>query len=137
MVDDLAVLRAFLASNADLSALVGTRVWGRRREPKENWKPSDGACVVFARRGGTGDRDQLGKVVSFSYQFKCYGGGAVVPAQELSATAVYRAVYDALNVASNYQILGCQTEGMAVDLEEPDTGWPYSLAFFRVQFRNS
>ena len=126
MVDDLAKLRAFLAANSGLTALTGTRIWARRRAPKENWKPGDGACVVLSRRGGQGNMNQTGKVLSFSYQLKCYGGGSTVPAQELSAANVYRAVYDALNNANSFDILGCQPEGMVVDLEEPDTGWPYS-----------
>lgn len=67
-------MRDFLASQSALTAVVGTRIWARRRAPKEKWKPSDGACVVFARRGGQGNKDQLGNVISASYQFKIYEG---------------------------------------------------------------
>ena len=137
MVDDLAVMRAYLAANAGVSAIVGTRVWARRRTPKAGWKPSDGGCVVLSRRGGTGDKDQLGNVISVSFQFKCYGGGADVAAQEYNAAQLYRAVRDALAGGADATVLGIQADGHAIDLDEPDTDWPYTLAFFRAQFRNS
>ena len=137
MIDDLAVVRAYLVAQVAVTSITGTRVWARRRTPKSGWKPSDGGCIVFARRGGTGDKDQLGHVFSTSFQFKCYGGGADVATQERNAAQLYRVVRDALNVGGNESILGMQAEGQAIDLEETYTGWPYTLAFFRAQFRNS
>jgi hypothetical protein len=119
---------------APVIALVGDRVYARRRTPPETWKPADGPCIVFSRRGGNW-HDEENSAVSISYQFKVYGGDVHQHKQELGAVQLFRALYDGLLFSHCRPIMGIQCEGMPADLEEPATGWPFTLAFFRVQYR--
>lgn len=138
MIDDLYLLRQFLVANAALTALVSTRIYAARNSPIEGWKPGDGACVAFKRRGG--GQDESGAMISSSFQFKCYGTGGSVSAQIASANAVYRALRDALNYKTSLAILGAQEEGRGSTFGTPlETAgdFPYVLCFFRVQFRET
>lgn len=135
MIDDHAIVRTFLAANAGVTALVSTRIHAALDSPPDGWKPSTGACIVFKRRGG--GQDESGKVITASFQFKCYGAGGNLNQQTLSAEGVYRALRDALNYQPSYALLGAQEEGRATPLKEPDLEWPYTLAFFRCQLRKT
>lgn len=137
MIDDYAILLDHLETNGPLVALAGSRIHPALSVPPEGWKPGDGALIAFMRRGGLVPMDERGRAISVSYQFKCYGGGANLYAQKISAEGLYRALYDALAFTTSGTILGAQPEGTAGSLEEPDAdaNWPFMLAFFRVQFR--
>lgn len=134
MIDDLVRLRQRLVESASIATITGDRIYARRRTPPETWKPSDGACIVFSRRGGNW-HDEENAAISVSYQFKVYGGGIHQHQQEWESQQLFRAVYDHLLFSRCHPIMGCQCEGFPADLEEPDTGWPYTLAHFRVQYR--
>lgn len=136
MINDQAILRNYLAAASGVKALTGSRIYASRNVPIEGWKPSAGACLVFKRRGDL-PLDESGMAISASYQVKCYGGGGNLNQQLVSAQALYRAVYDVLNFGTSYNILGSQKEGGGDVLTEPDTDFPYVLAFFRVQLRKT
>lgn len=136
MIDDHKILRDYLVADAPLTALVADRIYAAREVPVKGWKPNSGACVVFKRRGGP-PTGESGQVIIVSYQFKCYGGGANDGQQTLSAEAVYRAVYDRLHFAQSYDILGAELEVGGNILPEPETGWPFVLAFFRLRLRKT
>jgi hypothetical protein len=134
LIDDHVVLRNFLVDKAPLAALVGSRIFAGRDTPPVGYAPADGSCLVFARRGDA--QDESGAFLQHSYQFKCYGGGETDSAQIINANLVYRALYDVLNYRSSHLVAGGQREGGGQVLQEPDTLWPYVLAFYQVQFRN-
>lgn len=135
MIDEHSILRSYLAANATLTALTSTRIHAALDSPPDGWKPATGACLVFKRRGGR--QDESGKVITASFQFKCYGAGGNINQQTLSAESVYRALREALNYTGSYALLGAQEEGRATPLKEPGIEWPYTLAFFRCQLRKT
>lgn len=135
MVDDLAIVRAWLAADAGVAALCGTRVHAALRTPPEGWTPDSGSCLVFNRRGGTQDQAAITQIVSL--QIKCYGGGATHHERVLAANEVYRTLFDAANDRCNGTVLWAQKEGQGQTLNEPDTGWPYVLCFYRAHVRNA
>lgn len=131
-------MRTFLLGNAALYTLTGLRIYAARNSPIEGWKPADGACIAFKRRGG--GQDESGKMISTSFQFKCYGTGGSVDAQVISANGVYRALRDALNYRTSLAVLGAQEEGRGSTFGTPletEGDFPYVLAFFRVQMRET
>ncbi len=121
--------------NTALPVLAG-RVYGSLRQAPEGWKPEDGACIVFAGRGG-GGHGESNTMLSVSMQFKCYGGGVHLNAQKQSARALYKLLHETIVHRPTYKIMGCQAEGTGIDLEEPETDYPYVLGFFRFQLRNT
>lgn len=136
MIDDHLIVRNFLATNATITTITGSRIHAGLDTPPEGWQPADGALITFKRRGNV-PLDERGAALSISYQIKMYGGGGNVSQQILSAEGLYRAVYDALNYGQSYEILSAQKEAGGEPLLEPDTGWPYVLAFFRAQMRKT
>lgn len=135
MNSDIEEIVNFLKLDSGVIALTTTaRIYGGRSEPPAGYKPNDGSCIVFKRRGRR-TIDESNVVLSNSYQFKCYGGGANEAAQRFAADALGRAVYDALVHQSNSIIFSAQPDGGADIIEEPDTKWPYELAFYRVQLK--
>ncbi len=86
------------------------------------------------RRGGT----SRGKTpqVNPSYQFKCYGGTS----SHGDAETVYRALWDRLagkemQMTASGMILQAEEEVMGQTLTDPDSGWPFVLAIFRIKMR--
>ena len=121
--------------NSALPVLAG-RVYASLREAPEGWKPEDGGCIVFSGRGG-GGHGESNTMLSVSLQFKCYGGGVHQLAQKVSARAIYKLLHEAIVHKPTYKIMGCQAEGTGIDLEEPESGLPFVLGFFRFQLRNT
>jgi len=138
VVDDLLLLRQFLVAVSDLTDVVSTRIYAGRNTPIEGWQPSDGSCIAFKRRGG--GQDESGRMLTTSFQFKCYGSGGSVSEQIINGNTVYRALRNALNYQTSYELLGAQEEGRGVTFGTPlgsEENHPYVLAFFRVQFRET
>lgn len=138
MIDDLYLMRQFLVTNYAIGVKVGTRVYAGRNSPAEGWNPAAGSCIAFKRRGG--GQDELGTMVSTSFQFKCYGGGGTIPEQVVAANALYRTLRDVLNYTQSYEMLGAQEEGRGSTFGTPletEGDFPYVLCFFRVQFRET
>ncbi len=128
MIDTSEVIRAFLIIQPLLTALTGQRLWAERDTPPEGYALSAGPAICFKRRGGGLDYEAV--VLRPSVQFKCYGPS------ELAANQVYRALFDGLSRAGTGLILAAELETQGQTLYEPDTGWPYVLAFFKFQIIN-
>lgn len=124
MVDVQAAVLGFL--EARLPAV--KHVAGQDKPPKGH-KPNDGNLIVFKTRGGSHshDADHLFP----SMQFKCYA------ATELAAMQLYGSLFDALNHQSGDGIKWSESETIGQPLYEPDTSWPYVLAFFNVTVANT
>jgi hypothetical protein len=131
MVDGLQIVRTFLLANSALTDLIGTRLWAGETEPPHaaSYQPADGAAVVFTRTGGT--QSEQNDLLTERYQFKCYG------ATPYDADTTARVLDDALGYRGSNLILGAVRESAANLLREPDTNWPFALAFYRVQVRNA
>ena len=127
MIEPHGLIRAFLADDAALVALVGTGIYAGRDVPPPDVTPGDGDCLVFKIRGGNTHYDDA--LIYPSVQFKAYA------TSEVGAYAVYRALRDALHNGHDSNILHAEEEGLGQPLEEPDTEWRYVLAFFTVLLR--
>lgn len=127
-------LRSYLVAQAQLTALVGQRVYAETDTPPAGYTPADGAAICFKVRGGNDDYSDALQNVSF--QFKCYGTGGSANAQVVSARAVSRALHAVLQNAGNPAIRGARREALPTVLAESDTGWPFALTFYRVMIAN-
>ena len=124
MIDVPAVLRSYLVAQAPLATLTGTRIWSERSAPIAGYKPADGGAIAFLIRGGA--VLYRGGVGRASVQFKCYG------VDELTANAVYRALYDVLNNSQGPGIKNAFIDILGQSLTEPETGWPFVLTYYTV-----
>jgi len=129
MIDEMDLLRDFLLTVPGLTALVDDRIYAGRNVPPPDYRPTTGPAVTFRTRGGEGDYEDA--LLNESLQFKCYGETAV------EAHETYRALVDALNLACSANILHAELEVAGQQLEEPETLWPLTLAYFLVLFRQS
>ncbi len=129
MVDVHDIIRDYLLTNGALTALVSTRIYAGRSVPPKTYAIGDGACIVFRVRGG--NEDYEGALLRPSVQFKCYA------VTEADADAVYRTLDDALQNGRAAAILYAQREVQGQPLEEGDTQWRYTLAFYQFQIRTS
>lgn len=130
MIDAPGVLLDFLLTRADLTDVVGNRIWAEANEPPTgaNYKPGQGGAIVFKRRGGTPDYSSV--MLSQSWQFKCYGETSMV------ANTVYRKLVDELHDKSTVQIWRTTLEIEGTTLTEPRTGWIFVLCFFETRMRS-
>lgn len=133
--DGPALVRAFLVAQASLTALTGQRIYAETATPPEGYDPGDGAAIAFRMRGGTEDESDALQYASF--QFKCYGTGANIWAQKISARQVARALHNVLQNAQSASWRGARRELLGQSLEEPATGWPYMLVFYQISVANS
>lgn len=134
MNDAATAIRNYLLADSALAALVGTRIYAERTvPPPDAYSPADGPCVVFRARGGR--ILAQGSVMAPSVQIKCYGGaGTSTTPSEMSANAVYRALYDAIERGDGFSgggngVKSCAMEVLGQTLSEPDTGWVFVLTF--------
>lgn len=127
MIDALQAIRDFLLADAALTALVSTRVFAGRDVPPRGVQPGDGALITFRIRGGAPDYENA--LLWPSVQIKCYG------ATEYTAEAVYRTLYDALQCARGEQVLHAELETLGGQLEEPETGWFFTVSYWRLLIR--
>lgn len=128
-VDLLDVVRDYLLADGTIAGLVSTRVYAGRDVPPSGYAISDGPALTVRVRGGRMAYDDPLYVASV--QTKCYGGTA------LAADTLYRAVFDRLHNGRNGNILHAEIEMLGQQLEEPDTEWPFTLAYFMVMIRNN
>lgn len=123
-VDVHSALRAYLAAQ-----LPGTSVWAGVSFPPAAYKPADGPAVAFRTRGGEEtEEDQL---LVPSFQFKVYGE------DPKDAWTNYLALDAALKAPADSAIGWAVQEGMGTPLVEPDSGWDFVLAYYRVIVRNT
>jgi hypothetical protein len=129
MIDAHTTIRAFLLTNAPLVALVGTRLYAGRDVPPVGYKPLDGPCITFKVRGGGPDYEDA--LLNPSVQFKCYDD------TETECYALYRALYAAVQNGTSATVLHAETETLGQVLSEPDTGWYFTLAYFKFMLRQA
>jgi hypothetical protein len=133
MIDTNVVLRAHLAGNAALVALVGAKIYCPRL-PENTALPA----VNFFTRGGL-STPYIPGIPNPSIQIACWGSSPV------AARQVYRAVYDALqgiqNVAvttggNTYYILSAREEVEGQDIVDTDIqNYFRTISFFEVKIR--
>jgi len=133
MIDTNVVLRAHLAGNAALVALVGAKIYCPRL-PENTALPA----VNFFTRGGL-STPYIPGIPNPSIQIDCWGSSPV------AARQVYRAVYDALqgiqNVAvttggNTYYILSAREEVEGQDIVDTDIqNYFRTISFFEVKIR--
>lgn len=128
MIDSLLALRNYLITRDEIDALTGDRVFASPYLPR-GYVPDDGPALLFSIRGG--DQDYASQVLRPSFQFRSYA-----LTHEL-AMELDRALYDNLNDAFCIDIKMARMEAIGQLLNEPQTGWPYVLSFYRVHFNNN
>jgi len=140
MIDSNQIVRSYLAANAGLIALVGTRIYSPRL-PENCPLPALG----FFTRGGV-NNPHIEPLLQPSKQFDCWAKDAVDPSTGLLvagpiwARRVYRALYDALQgiqnvaVGSNF-ILSAIEEVQGQDLQDELQGYFRVLTFFQIIVR--
>jgi hypothetical protein len=117
----------FLQADTALAAVVGDRIYADSSLPS-GYKPSQGAAILLAVRGG--GQDYTSKVLRASIQFRCYGADAP------KARACDRALYAALNDKHGPGIKQARLETLGQLVSEPSTGWRYVVSFYQVRLTN-
>lgn len=131
MIDAAKTLNDYLLTQTALTALIGTRLWAEMDTPPEKqYKPHDGAGIVFKSAGGPG-LEAGDRVIAVRWQFKIYGKDIY------AIRSAYLALVDALHdVRGRGGILGSSLETPGVPLEEPDTHWLFMLTFFMTRMKS-
>ena len=123
-------IRQFLAADSAINTAFGSRIYAGRIVPNEGYKPSDGACICFNPRGGPLPYEK-GVPRTPSIQFKVYAQTG----QE--ANTAHEIVYGAIHHApAGAAVVWCELEAEPSILREPDTQWPYVLAFYSFTIRS-
>ena len=131
--DTNAIVRAHLAADVALTALVGTRIYC----PTLPEKATLPAVTLFTR-GGT-STPYIPDIPDPSVQINSWH-----ETNPGTARQIYRAVYDALQGIQNtavtiggatYYILAAEEEVQGQDLIDPDTKWYKTMTFFRIKIR--
>lgn len=128
--DPLAALVAYLASDSEVSALVGTRVFGQELPPGEA-QQMPRPCVVVQAAGGFGERSDV-PVQTLRVDARCYGRTLH------EAMAVHLAVYGALKKRLRRSQQGdallhsAIMEGGPRPLRDPDADWPFVLSSWQL-----
>lgn len=133
MIDTNAVIRAHLAADSGITALVSDRIYCPRL-PENAELPAIG----FFTRGGV-STPYIPGIVNPSVQFDCWAEDPI------DAREVYRALYDCLQGIQNvevtigtdtYHILSAREEVQGQDLVDTDIqGYFRTLTFFEVMLR--
>ena len=127
MIDALSTLRTFIVAQSSVTALTGQRVYAGRTFPPPEYVAGQYA-ICFNARGGVMTYDR--RLINDSFTFKCYGP------DEVAAMALSRTLVDAIDDKSSGAIRHIELEISGYPLQEPDTGWPFVLTFFRVTFNS-
>ena len=127
MTDIEAVVRAYLATVAGITALTGARIYAGVDLPA-GYTPSAGSALIFSIRGG--GQDFSSHVLAPSMQFRAYG------ATEAAARALDQALYAGLNDVKAGSINWARCEVLGQIVREPETGWAYVISFYRVLMTN-
>jgi len=134
VIDTNAILRAYLVETGTLlHTLCGTRIYIPRIPPGFD----NAQAAVEATGNGSGfGADKVHTDVVADYHIKCFGGTT----DHGAARAVYGALADRLHRAelkkTAHGFISCAyQQADAQDLFDPDVGWPFVLASFRVRMR--
>jgi len=116
-------VRNHLLTYADLTALVGTRIW-EGEQPVKGYTPAAGPAVTFQLVGGIlddNDAVQLPILVVDAW--------AETP---LESQTVYLQVFAALDNQSSAYLQHGIIETLGETTRHPDTGWPFTTSSYRV-----
>jgi hypothetical protein len=127
VVNGLAVLRAYLAAQAPLTARTGTRLYVGNGLPS-GYQVSQGDAVLINTRGG--DEHYSGGVLNLSVQFRCYS------ASDLNAYTLAGVLYDVLHDKSTGQIAKARQDVHPYILKDDTLNIPFALSFWTVRVRN-
>lgn len=127
MRDTDAVLTSYLLGTTSLASAVHNRIYAAQNLPSGTEPPA----ILFKARSGS--IDYSGKMLSPSFQFRCYGS------TEKEARSIASLLYNALNDSRGNGIhWGWLEPGTyPVLLSEPESNWPYILIYFRMHFHNN
>lgn len=132
MIDAPTVIRNYLLNQIAVTELVDeARIWKQATYPpalNPKYTPSQGAALVFKTRGGAPEYTNAHLLLS--WQFKSYGATIEI------ASALDRAVADALFDARWGDILESSIEQVGQPIPEPDTDWPCILSFYATRMRS-
>ena len=135
MIDTVQRVYDFLAANDSygFSAAVGTRIWSPVA-PADFTNAT--AAVIFHM--ATESSHKTNAVHGSLFTFKCCGGVSISSDPFTSARMLYRYLHDKLHGRSSLtnKILEAVQVNTAQSLIEPETGWPYMAATYRVMFVN-
>jgi hypothetical protein len=127
MTDADAVLWQYLRWQNALRTVVGDRIYVATELPTGTTQAQLPLVLVTARGGG---QNYSSTLLTPSYQTQCFGRN------EEEARLVGRLVYDVLNDAHAGKLLWARLEQGPTLLREPQTRWPFALAFYRVAVAN-
>ena len=129
MNDPADIVRDYLLTVTNLTALTGTRIWAELNYPPAGYKPSVGGAIVF-RGDGVGYQAE-NAILRTRWQFKVYG------ADVYHIRTVYGALMDAMHDTRGLgNILSSQPQGPAAMLEDEGTNWPFKLEFIETAIRS-
>jgi hypothetical protein len=126
MIDVDAEMRAYLVGKPALTALVDQRIYALV-DPPAGYLASDGPAVVFTTRG------------TLSYPSKIFKGIAqfrTIAEDLVTARQVYMALVDAMQDGYNDVLRIARLDLGGESLQDPETGWYYVSASFRVTLAN-
>lgn len=129
MIDIEATIRAHLAGLTALTAVYNGRIYAARSLPA-GYKPELGPALLFSIRGG--GQEYHSQLFMPSIQFRAFA------ANEKAAREADRALHDAINDTQARAIAYMRMEDgtLPILLDDPDTGWPYILSFYRFHIQN-
>ena len=128
MIDIDATVHAFLVAQQPLTALTQARIYASLDLPA-GYGVDTGPALLFSVRGGV--LDYSSKVLSPSYQFRCYAG------TQAQARALSQALFDVLNDKASGKIKFARLENIPTLLRDPAVSWPFMLAFYRITIGNT
>ena len=124
MIDLNVTINTALLTRTALTAIIGARLWPDTSEVLAGYTPNDGGALAFRIRGG--DVLYRGGVARVSVQFKCWG------IDNSTANQVESVLYDVLHDQAFGGIKSAYIEQIPQSSEEPDTEWPFVLAFYAL-----
>lgn len=122
-------LRDYLMAQARLTMLTSSRIYAAPWLPT-NYKPSDGAALLYTSRGG--GEDYSSGTLRVSVQFRAFG------LTQNDAIAVDKALWTVLNdkpkAGTCMKMARLEVPGQI--LLDPDTEWIFSLIYYQIYFTN-
>ena len=127
--DHVTAVQEYLKADSDITALVGTRVFGIEL-PESETDNMPRKAIVIKQSGGDGSRGYLEHSANRMDVF-CYGE------TPYEARKVRREVYDVLKqldrtVINSTLVHWVNPSGGPLDLRDPDTQWPVVFESFQV-----
>lgn len=123
MINALTVLRNFLLQSP-ITSLTGDRIYAGHNTPPDSYVTGQKAITFRPRGGGL---DFTGRLLTESFQFKCYG------ASPLEAYELYMALVSVLHEANTGGLRYAELEVSGEPLQDPEpANWHFVLTFFRV-----